>query len=378
MDEKNNLISFDGDFNMDVFTVPEMTEEESKIDDELSQKQIEEVQNIDDESSEEIEEIKESGDLDKSDEDEQEEKVAADKSDEGEGSSSNIYTSFANVLVEKGILSSPESDKIKSVDDLVSIINSEVSNREFADLNDQQKTYLQALRNGVPDLETREHLSIMNELTSIDDVMLSDNQELRKELIKQDFIEQGMAIERAEKLTKRSIELGEDLEDAKDALTSLKTIKEKTYKEKLKQSEQAKIKQQEDETAQMTKLKESVTSTEEIVPGMKISEAQKTKLFSQMTKPVGKVGNQLVNEVQKARIENPIDFEIKLNYIFQITNGFKDFSKLVKQSKTKAIKELDKQLKGDFTNNGLGTSGKVNNKIKSDQPNSFQNLGDII
>lgn len=304
-----------------------------------------------------------------------------DKTDDGEESSSSpgIYSSLANVLQDQGILSSLDPDtKINSAEDLINAFNTELEKREFADLTDDQKQYLTALRSGIPAQDVQSHMSLMQELSSIDEGLLEQNAELRVELIKEDFLRQGMSSERAEKLAKRSVEIGEDIQDAKEALNSLKVLEQKGYEAKIqaakdKQAAEAKAFQD-----SLDALKKTVTETKEIIPGFKINEKQKDMLFEQMTKPVGKMGNQLINAVQKARMDNPVDFEIKLNYLFQVTKGFTDFSSIVKTAKSKAVEDLEKVVKSQNFKSP-GGSGAVDETISHQAGNDFAaKLGEIL
>ena len=60
-------------------------------------------------------------------------------------------------------------------------------------------------------------------------------------------------------------------------------------------------------------------------------------------------------EIKRVQLLNPIEFEAKLNYLFYITKGFKDFSKIATSQKTKAVKELDDFVKGNtFVPKGSG------------------------
>lgn len=271
-----------------------------------------------------------------------------DDSDE-DTSQPNLYSSLAKVLYEEGVLPSLSSDKkIKSVDDLVEAFREEIKANEYADLTEEQKAYLQALRTGLPAEEVVNEQSILQNLKSIQDEELSSNAELRKQIIYQDFILKGYTPEKAEKYTQRSIDIGEDEADAKDALQSIIQIQEQQLEQKLQIAEANKLKQQEESQKQLQTFKKYLEEAKEIVPGVKINQKIAEKVFEQAVKPIAKLPNGTsINAVQKARLENPIEFEAKLNYLFYITKGFSDFSKIAVSQKSKAVKELDDFVKGN-------------------------------
>ena len=43
-------------------------------------------------------------------------------------------------------------------------------------------------------------------------------------------------------------------------------------------------------------------------------------------------------------MENPVEFEMKLHYLFEVTKGFKDFSKLVEKGKKDATKSFEEAV----------------------------------
>lgn len=78
---------------------------------------------------------------------------------------------------------------------------------------------------------------------------------------------------------------------------------------------------------------------------MELNDAQRKSLYSSMTTPVAKDqhGNPL-NRIVAARMENPMEFELKLHYLFDITKGFSDFSKLTSKGKKDSVKEFEQAI----------------------------------
>jgi hypothetical protein len=285
----------------------------------------------------------------------QEEDVAdKDKPDEesslkGDASSQKLYSSLASALADEGIISSLEDPtKIKTVDDLFGVIKEEIKKNEYSDLTEDQKQYLEAIRTGIPVEEFKQVKSFEQQLEQITDEALKESEDLRKAIIIQDYMNQGIDQVKATKLAQRSIDLNEDLADSLEALASVKTFTKKAFDQRIQDQKQAQLNAVKKEQDELKKIKTTVDDLKEIIPGIKINEKVKNDIFNQMTKTVGqsKDGKPL-NALTKARMEDPINFTIKMHYLFNLTNGFKNFDKVVKTSKSQAVKELDDFIKGN-------------------------------
>jgi hypothetical protein len=269
--------------------------------------------------------------------------------EEASSSQSALYSSLAMALKEEGLFPSLESEKdIKSVEDLIEAFQKEIKSNEFADLTETQKEYLQAVRAGVPHEEIKQHLTTSNQLSSITEEELAENEDLRKQLILQDFLIKGYSQEKANKLTQRSLDLGEDVSDAKEALDSIKEYDKVEFQKQVVEQQKIVETRRLQEEAQLQEFKKSVLETKEIIPGVSISPAMAQKVYEQATKIVDKTDSGApVNALMKARITDPIGFETKLNYLFYLTKGFSDFSKIERSQKRKAIEELDNVIRGN-------------------------------
>lgn len=287
-----------------------------------------------------------------------------DTDDSGKSSTQpNAYSSFAKYLAEEGVLASLdlEKDKIESADDLKRIIAEQIKQSEFSDLTPEQKQYLEAIRTGLPAEQVAQQQSVLQQLKSVTPELLEENQELRKQLISADFQSKGMTLEKAEKLAQRSIDIGEDLEDAKEALQSLTTAEESKLQAEI---EQKKIQQAEaikKQEADLNKFKQLLYDTKEIIPGVQINTKVADAVIKQALEPIAKTQDGIpVNAVYKAKMDDPIGFEAKLNYLFFITKGFSDFSKIATSQKSKASRELDDFVKGNtFVPKASGMGGNL-------------------
>lgn len=280
-------------------------------------------------------------------------------SEEDEDSSPDIFTSFATLLSEKGLLSSFNGDtKLESEDDLAELVKSEIDARsKDALISKLGEDGYEALEKGISLAEYQNYKNDLDTLDSVNDEALENNQELSKRIILEDYKAQGLPEERAIKLLNKSAELGEDslLEDAKESLQSLKEFQkvqfQKTQEQRAEEAKQA-AKQQEKID---NDLKNSVYNKDEIIEGIKINKEIKDRMYNTMTSIVSKNEQGVPeNQLMKDRREDPIEFDTKLYYLYTVTKGFNDFSKLTNATKSKVASDFERTLRSNkkFENSG--------------------------
>lgn len=306
-----------------------------------------------------------------------------DSDDKGDDSSNdtspNPYSSFATVLKEQGLLPSLDLDKNKITDE-DSLTEAIATERDT-----QVKEYLiekigeegfDALEKGVTLAEYQQYQDNVNTLANITEDTIENNLELSKEIILEDYKSQGISEERAQRILSKAIDLGDDvvIEDAKVALTSLK----EQQAIKLEKVKEERALEQEKKEAEQDKidndLKNSIYKSDEIIEGVKLNKAMQERVYNSITKIVSQSPEGIAeNKLMKERRENPIEFDKRMYYLYELTNGFKDFSSLVTKSKSRASSELEEALrKTSFTSNSE-TPSFVND------PNSYSgNFGDEI
>jgi len=301
---------------------------------------------------------------------------------------STPLSSLVSTLVDEGVLPSLDEEElgeIKSASDLIAIINKQVKSNEFADLTEDQKEYLTALRSGVPNEAYRQQKSIESQYNNIQEYNLEsdDSLELRKLLIKQDFIIKGYDEATATKYSERSVNLGEDVDDSKAALKRLQEYQKQATSNLLKEAEESKKAAEKAAEERLNTIKDKIKSTEEILPSMKINTKSKDKVYDLLTKPAGQDSNgNPVNAIVNSMI-NDQEYLIKLAYLHHITDGMTKWDKIVSTSKSAAINKLDEQLKKEEfarqtadTNSGATGSraNKGNKSIADDILNAFGSM----
>lgn len=297
--------------------------------------------------------------------------------DNQDGDSPNVFSSFANVLNEQGLLPSLDSNKeINDINDLTEVFKQEI--------NTQAKEYIiekigedgyEALEKGITLSEYQQYQEGVETLNNISPDSLSENIELSKRIILQDYIAQGLSEDKAYRFLDKTIELGEEavIEDAKNSLQSLKQIQEV----KLEQAKEARnaeiIAEQKKQEKIDNDLKNSIYNANEIIEGLSMTKAMKEKVYKSITGIVSKSPDGIAeNKLMKHRRENPIEFDKKLYYLYELTNQFSDFSALISKSKSKATSEFEKVLRSNKSQINNDQPGFVND------PDSYGGIGDEL
>lgn len=298
--------------------------------------------------------------------------------DDTDDNSPNIYSPLASVLNEQGLL--PSLDNIEDIKDADSLATA-----FKAEINNQYKSYIidklgedgyDALEKGVSLSDYQQYQDNNLVLDSIDVDKLSENLELSKNIILQDYIAQGLSEDRAHRILSKTIELGEEaiIEDAQQSLVSLKEH-QSVKLERIKAENALKIEKDRLHQDKIDNdLKNSIYNAKEIIKDIKLNKTIQDNLYNSITKIVSKNPENgiLENEVMRARRENPIDFDVKLHYFWNLTNGFKDFSKLTTKSTSNAVNQLEDVLRRTKSNDNNGQPGFMND------PSSYGGFGDEI
>lgn len=295
---------------------------------------------------------------------------------------------FASVLLEEGVIDA-EDDRLEGLNgpsDLVDLIKDTIRKNEYADLNDQAKQMLEDYRKGVPSevirnynnqrlqLERLQTSQILPDDADTDEVA-AQKEQIRKTLIYNSFVASGINQERARKLTERSLELGDDVEDATSALNDLKVMNEKKMEEQRQLAESQKKEAQD----RVKKIEKQIMDTEEILPGMKIPERKRKELFDQMTQPVKVTEQGPVYAIQELRAKDPVTFDLRLHYLASLGlfNDNPDISVFGRTVNTKSVKKFTDSLENQRSSNFGGgmvrqqTFGSVDQELLKSLDNLF-------
>lgn len=298
------------------------------------------------------------------DSDNEEETVELLKSDKDKGSSPKLTHSSAylKALKDDGVLPDLTDEFIQEAttpEKFAEAIELQVKAR----MDDRQKRIDEALAVNVQIDDIKRFENALTYLDGIEEDVLVDesdeSENLRKQIIYQDYINKGFKPERAQKEVNKSFNAGTDVEDAKLALDSNKEYFKEEYDELIEKNK-LKVKQEKlERDKQVSEFKKKILETEDPF-GIKVDKATRQKVLDNIVKPVHKDSDgKLLTSLQKYSKENPSDSEYYFSLFYELTDGFKNVDKLVgqkvKQGTKSALKDLDKRLK----NTPLNIDGSV-------------------
>ena len=288
---------------------------------------------------------------------------------------SSPFFVFASSLHKRGLLSDFSEDLYKEAleetegdeEEAINLLfEQEIEKRQngMVDaMSTEQREYLHALQNGIPDKVFREVKSKELEYSKIDDTKLSTDVELQKQVYRNYLKETTMlSDEKIEKRITQAESLDELSTEATDALNELKVINKGRIEQEFKAAQENAKQEQAKAKAELDNLKATIDAREEIIPGFKVNKKLKDPLYKNMTTAVSKdpKTGTLYNNIAAKRAENPLEFELKMQYLFELTKGFEDFSSLTNKVTTKATTTLKDVLERntDFIGSKFATNGK--------------------
>lgn len=267
---------------------------------------------------------------------------------------SNFYSSIASALRDEGIfpdLDDSTVENIKTPEDFAESIEQQIQ----AKLTERQRRIDAALQANVEPNQIRAFENTIANLEAIKEEYISDETEkgenLRKQLIYQDFINRGYSDTRAKREVEKSFNAGTDVDDAKEALESNKEYFNSKYQELLDDAKAEAEERKQEVQKQINELKKSMVEDKEIFEGISIDKATRQRAYESVTKPIYKSedGNYLT-AVQKYAMENPVDFRKKLGVLFTMTDGFKNINNLIKTKVKKEVKQSLRDLESKLVN----------------------------
>lgn len=283
-----------------------------------------------------------------------------------ESSSSNtyIYSSIAQALKEEGVFPDVEDSilkDIKSPEDFRDLINNQIK----AGLQEKQKRIDEALNIGVVPSQIQKYEHIINVLSDIKEDAIKDEsakgEQLRKDLIYQDFLNRGYSKERAEREVKKSFDSGSDIEDAKEALVSNLDYFNNSYNTLINDAKEKESLRTENLKKQAENLKKSIIDDKSIFGDLEVDKSTRQKVFDNISRPVYKDPDtgEYLTALQKYEKENKTEFLKNIGLIYTLTDGFKSLDKLVKGKVNKEVKKGLRDLERTLNNTRRDFNGNL-------------------
>lgn len=344
-----------------------------------SKKQDNTTEVIDPETMFEEEEPESVGSGEKNKEDKED--TVPDEDPDSTSPNENFYSSIANALAVDGIFPNLDEEAVKKAVDAESfseLIEAEINAR----LDDKQQRISKALENGVEPTDIKKYEGTLNYISSITDANIAEESEkgeqLRYNLIYQDFINKGMSHEKAKKYTDRSVDAGTDIEDAKEALLSNKEFFTKAYNSLLEDAQQKADEEKAEKIKQAKQLETSIMKDKQLMGDLELDNTVRKKAFEAISKPVYRdpETGEYMTALQKYESEHRAEFLKYAGLMYTMTNGFKDFDSFVKGKVKKEVKKGLRDLEQTL-NNTRRTSGGSLKMVTSqkDDPDSFLSKG---
>lgn len=275
-------------------------------------------------------------------------------SEQSADSSKFPYSTFAKTLYEEGVISEYDEKEFEGDEDpveaLINTVRKTITEQRDADFNrltPAGKEFLEALEAGVPldkfiQVKTQEVA-----YSSIKEDTLSDNDDLCKKLIRDDLTLKGFDPAEIEDQITDFDSLGKLEAKAKTALKKLQAVSAEQIKQEKIEAVKREQEIVENNKKQLAVLKGEIEKVKEIIPGVKISEKLKGELYDAITTPSAQMPNgQWVNEVYAERAKNPVDWDLKVAYLYKLGVFNNKWDKILGNAKSAATKELSDKLKG--------------------------------
>ena len=292
-----------------------------------------------------------------------------------------IYSSIAKALKEEGIFPDLDDEvlsKVKEPEDFRDLVEQQIK----AGLEERQKRIDDALNYGIEPTEIKRYENTLNFLDSVKEENITDEsdkgEELRKNLIFQDFINRGYSRERATREVQKSFNAGTDIEDAKEALKSNTEYFKGKYDDLIEDAKLEAQREEENRKEQANKLKESILNEKNILGDLSIDKPTRQKIYDNISKPIYRdpETGEYYTAIQKYKKDNRVDFLKYLGLIFTLTDGFKSLDGLVKGKVKKEVKNGLRDLEHAINNTARNSDGNLKFVSGVDEdPESFIGKG---
>lgn len=282
------------------------------------------------------------------------------------------FSSITKEFIDEGIFGELSEDELpKDSKSFKSLIKNAIENG----IDEETKKVRAALEAGVEPNDINDIKNTIEFLRSITEKQIYDDSdegfELRRKLILQDFLNQGIDEKEAVEKTNAVFKKGNDMSVANEALQSnkqyFKQIKDKLFDE----AENAKKEHEANIAKQTESLKSAIMDSEKYLGEISLDEKTKKLALKNLSEPIykDKETGTMLTAIQKYERENKTDFLKNLGILFTITDGFKNMDKVfdtaVRRRVNKEIEDIEDVLKNPARteNNLSAVTSKKNGLI---------------
>lgn len=248
------------------------------------------------------------------------------------------FSSIAKQFADEGIWEL-DDEEVKDADSFKSLIKKAIE----SGIDEKTKRVSELLDMGADSKDIKEFEDTIEYLHGIqnDDILAEgeDGDNLRKRLIMQDLINNGVDEQEAVTKVKEIFKKGNDITEAKKALQANKEYFQKAYKEMAEEQRKKADEWDKSVQKQTEELKTSIMSNDKFLGELDIDEKIKKQALANLSEPKfkDKQSGQMLTAIQRYERENKTEFLKNLGLVFTLTDGFKNMDKLVNKAVNRRV-----------------------------------------
>lgn len=297
--------------------------------------------------------------------------LPGEKSEDGaqvDAEQTEFYKGLGGILEDKGLIKMGDTP-FQTEEDFVKAYESEINSR----LSERNKTIEDYMNAGIPFSAVNKIEKAITSADAITEEAIENNPKLAKDLIMSEFSNRGFDEATASRYYDMFKESGKVTTEAMNALNLRKATLSgmlQTEIDQAKANKTAALKKEDQLAVDLVKGIESGS-----VLDRTITASTQDKLKKVLNTVVGYTeSGQPLNAVMKYKMENPVDFEKNLLYLYTVTNGFSDLKSLDRSAESR----VSRQFKNAVTHISSGKSFTE----KSSTPNKtlidIDSIDDIV
>lgn len=257
-----------------------------------------------------------------------------------------IYKSLSDFLKNEGIVEDEFDSPEAMRETFKKVIDSNIDDWKSS-LPEEIHRLIENYQAGVPFNKLLDIASKEIELDNIEEDTLVEDLDLQRK-IAEEYLKATTKFSDAR--IRKEINSKEDhneLEDfSKEGLESLKELNKQEVEANKRAAKEMETLQKQERVEQLNFLNKQISEVKEIIPGVKISEAEKKEIFRMITTAAELRGNDGYTQAMLVREKDPIGFETKLNYYIKL--GLFDekpnFETVIKKTTTKTVEKFEKNI----------------------------------
>lgn len=248
------------------------------------------------------------------------------------------FSSIAKQFADEGIWEL-DDEEVKDADSFKSLIKKAIENG----IDEKTKRISELLDMGADSKDIKEFEDTIEYLHGIqnEDILAEgeDGDNLRRRLIMQDLINNGVDEQEAVTKVKEIFKKGNDITEAKKALQANKDYFQKAYKEMAEEQRKKADEWDKSVQKQTEELKTSIMSNDKFLGELDIDEKIKKQALANLSEPKykDKQSGQMLTAIQRYERENKTEFLKNLGLVFTLTDGFKNMDKLVNKAVNRRV-----------------------------------------